>query len=107
MSGPYILPQFTAKTDCQVRSLDQSSTAHQCWEEKQRAIYIQQVLLHASSFHLCVCVRRNEARTAAAVIVNWIKLKKDLFKSAKKINNRRREWVCSLREERSDSEVTD
>lgn len=71
--------------DRQVWSLDRGSTAHQCYEEKQRAIYIQQVLLHASSFHLCVRVRRDEARTAAAaVIVNWIKLKKDLFKRAKK-----------------------
>ncbi len=71
-------------TDCQVWSLDRGSTAHQRYEEKQRDIYIQQVLLHASSFHLCVCARRDEARTVAAVIVNWIKLKKDLFKRAKK-----------------------
>lgn len=42
---------------------------------------IQQVLLHAYSFHLSrACAGRNEARTVAAVIVNWIKNWKDLFK---------------------------
>lgn len=34
------------------------------------------------------CVRGDEARTAAAVIVNWIKLKKDLFQRAIKKNNK-------------------
>lgn len=87
MSRPYFLVHCVAKTDCQVRFFwpRRHGTAHQCYKEKQQAIYIQQVLLHAPSFHLfCVCERRDEARTAAAVIVDWIKLKKDLFKRAKK-----------------------
>lgn len=83
MSGLYFPHTWYGGEDRQVRFLDRCST-EQCYEEKQRAIYIQQVLLHASSFHLCVSVRRDEARMAAAVIVNWIKLKKDLFKRAKK-----------------------
>lgn len=101
MSGLYFLPR-------QEWSLDQGSEALQCYEEKQQAIYIQQVFLHASSFHLSVCARGDKARTAAALIVNWIKLKKDLFQRAKKkTKNRQRQRVCSRREERSDSEVTD
>lgn len=65
MSGLYFLPCGIEKTDCQVWSLDRSSTAHQRYEEKQQAIYIQQVLLHASSFHLLrarACERQSEDR---------------------------------------------
>lgn len=56
--------------------LDRGSTVHRCCAGKQRVICIQQVLLHSSSFRLFVCVWKDEVRTAAAVIVNWIKFKK-------------------------------
>ncbi len=52
-------------------------------------------------------MQTDTVRTAAAVVANWIKLKKIYSKVLKKINNRQRELVCSLKEESSDGEVTD
>lgn len=89
------------KTNCQDWPFDQSSTEHRHYEEKQQAIYIPQVLLNTpTSLPLCVCMWRDEARTGADVIVNWIKLKKDLFKrerEKKNTNNRQKECVAGGR----------
>lgn len=57
-------------------------------KQNNEFIYIQQVLFHSYSFHLCVCTQRDKERTVAAVFVDWIKFEKikknkKLFKIAK------------------------
>lgn len=95
LSGPHFLPHGREKTDCLLLSLDRGNTAHQCYERKQRAIYIHlSFFLHASSFHLCRCAcvcahteKRSRDCDCWYCQLDWIYKKKkeeDLFKRAKK-----------------------
>lgn len=84
----YFLPHgMEEKTDSQVWSLDRGSAAHRCYEEKTTKPFLTFNRFCSTPPHSTpACVRGETKRGGLrlAVIVDWIKLKKDLFKRAKK-----------------------